>query len=62
MEIGCETCAPEIAEVFFEDCDVIRTTHVALDIQHGDRASVHDIRFENIRTPLMLGSAISPYL
>jgi len=49
MEIGAETCAPEISDVVFEDCDVVRTTHIAMDLQHGDRAAVHDIRFENIR-------------
>lgn len=52
MEIGAETCAPEIADVLFEDCDIIRTTHIAMDIQHGDRAAVHDIRFENIRVEM----------
>ena len=49
LEIGAETCAPEIADVVFEDCDIIRTCHIAMDIQHGDRAAVKDIRFENIR-------------
>lgn len=49
MEIGAETCAPEIADVAFEACDVVRTTDIAMDIQHGDRAAVHDIRFEGIR-------------
>ncbi len=49
MEIGAETCAPEIAAVAFEDCDIIRTTHIAMDIQHGDRAAIRDIRFESIR-------------
>jgi len=49
MEIGAETCAPEIANIAFEDCDIIRTTHIAMDIQHGDRAAIRDIRFENIR-------------
>lgn len=48
LEIGAETCAPEIADVSFEHCDVVRTTHIAMDIQHGDRAAVHDIRFEDI--------------
>jgi len=52
MEIGAETCAPEIADVRFEDCDIIRTTHIAMDIQHGDRAAIHDIRFENIRVEM----------
>ena len=48
-EIGAETSAPEISGIVFEDCDVIHNTHIALDIQHGDRAAVHDIRFEDIR-------------
>ena len=49
LEIGAETSAPEIADVQFHDCDIIRTTHIAMDIQCGDRAAVHDIRYENIR-------------
>jgi len=49
LEIGAETSAPEIADVRFQDCDVIRTTHIAMDIQCGDRALVHDIRYEKIR-------------
>lgn len=52
MEIGAETCAPEIANVTFEDSDIIRTTDIAMDIQHGDRAAVHDIRFQNIRVEI----------
>ena len=49
LEIGAETSAPEIADVQFQDCDIIRTTHIAMDIQCGDRALVRDIRYENIR-------------
>ncbi len=49
LEIGAETSAPEIADVVFRDIDVIRTTHIAMDIQHGDRAAVHDIRYEDVR-------------
>ena len=52
LEIGAETCAPEIAQVTFRDCDIIRTVHIAMDIQHGDRAVVRDIRFENIRVEI----------
>jgi len=52
LEIGAETCAPEIAQVAFRDCDIIRTVHIAMDIQHGDRAAVRDIRFENIRVEI----------
>lgn len=52
MELGAETCTPEIANVTFEDCDIVRTTHIAMDIQHGDRAAIHDIRFQNIRVEI----------
>jgi hypothetical protein len=52
MEIGAETCAPEIADIVFQDCDIVRTTHIAMDIQHGDRAAIHNIRFENIRVEI----------
>jgi polygalacturonase len=70
LEIGAETSAPEISDVRFQDCDIIRTTHIALDIQCGDRALVHDIRYENIRVetdevspaPRMQGNANERYV
>jgi hypothetical protein len=49
LELGAETAAPEISGVEFRDIDIIRTCNIAMDIQHGDRAAVHGIRFENIR-------------
>ncbi len=49
LEIGAETSAPEFTDIVFSDCDIIRTTHIAMDIQCGDRARVHDVRYENIR-------------
>lgn len=52
MEIGAETCAPDITDVSFLDCDVVRTTHIALDIQHGDRALIQNVRFEDIRVEM----------
>jgi hypothetical protein len=52
FEIGAETCAPEISHVIFEDCDVIHTTHISLDIQHGDRALISDILYQNIRVEI----------
>jgi len=52
MEIGAETCAPEISGSTFEDCDIVRTTHIAMDIQHGDRAAVRNVRFENVRVEI----------
>ena len=70
LEIGAETSAPEIADVRFQDCDIIRTTHIAMDIQCGDRALVHDIGYENIRVetddvcpaPRMQGSRDERYV
>ena len=49
LEIGAETNAPEFSDIVFRNIDVIRNTHIAMDIQHGDRAAVHNIRYENIR-------------
>jgi len=49
LEIGAETQADHIRKVVFEDCDIVHHVHIAMDIQNGDRADVHDIRFENIR-------------
>jgi hypothetical protein len=70
LEIGAETSAPEIADVHFKDCDIIRTTHIAMDIQCGDRALVHAIRYDNIRVetdevcpvPRMQGSRDERYV
>lgn len=70
LEIGAETSAPEIGDVQFQNCDIIRTTHIAMDIQCGDRALVHDIRYEKIRveidnvcpTPRMQGSRDERYV
>jgi len=49
LEIGAETCAPEMHDLEFIDCDVIHTVHIALDIQHGDRAAIRRVRFQDIR-------------
>jgi hypothetical protein len=52
LEIGAETCAPEITNIVFKNCDIIHTTDVALDMQHGDQALIKNIRFENIHVEL----------
>ncbi len=49
LKIGSETSAPEIADVIFEDCDVIRTMGALISIRLCSGAQVHDIRFEDIR-------------
>ncbi|MDO9154584.1 MAG: glycosyl hydrolase family 28 protein [Paludibacter sp.] len=49
LEIGAETVAPEISNIVFENCDIIRTLGLAMDITSSDNADIHDIRFEDIR-------------
>jgi hypothetical protein len=48
LEIG-RTVAPRSRHVRSGDCDIVRTDYAAMDIQHGDRAAVRNIRYENIR-------------
>jgi hypothetical protein len=52
LEIGAETVASEIRDLLFEDCDIIHTTHVAMDVQNGDRGRCHQMLFRNIRVEL----------
>lgn len=57
IKIGTETVAPRIHDIAFEDCDIIKTTHCAMSIDHKDRAAVSKVRYENIRvemSPTML--------
>jgi len=49
LEIGAETCADEYKNIIFEDCDIIHSADICLDIQNGDRAHVHNVTFQNIR-------------
>lgn len=55
LEIGFETRADEIRDVVFRDCDVIHAeperfqSGGVLTIHNGDRADIHDIRYEDIR-------------
>ena len=49
LEIGAETCADEYNNIIFEDCDIIHSVDICLDIQNGDRAYVHNVTFQNIR-------------
>jgi len=52
LELGAETCAPRFTHIRFHDCDIVRTTHIAMDIQHGDRAAISDVWFESIRVEM----------
>ncbi len=49
LEIGAETSAPAFGHIVFRNCDIIRGSAVMMDIQHGDRAEISDILFEDIR-------------
>lgn len=49
LEFGAETRAKEIFNITFRDCDLIRNSAVACDIQNVDYADIHDVLFENIR-------------
>lgn len=49
LEIGCETYAPEYRSVIYEDNDIIRPAHVAIDVQNGGSAHVHGMVFRDIR-------------
>ncbi len=49
LEVGAETSAPYMKNITFRDCDIVFGTHIMMDVQHGDRATVENVRFENIR-------------
>ena len=48
LEVGAETSAPYISEIKFKNCDIIYGCHVMLDIQHGDKAEINGVYFEDI--------------
>lgn len=49
LEIGAETRAERMHSILFRDCDIIRTTHVAMDVQNVDYGEVYNVCFEDIR-------------
>lgn len=49
LEVGAETSAPYMKNIVFKNCDIIYGCHVMLDIQHGDKAKISDVHFEDIR-------------
>lgn len=52
LEVGAETAAEEISDLVFEDCDIIHSLDVAMEVQNGDRAHCHDLLFRDIRVEL----------
>ena len=49
LEVGAETSAPYMKNITFRNCDIINGCHVMFDIQHGDKAKISDVYFEDIR-------------
>ena len=55
LEIGFETRCDEMKDIAFTNCDIIRCEYegymsgATLSIHNGDRAFIHDVKFENIR-------------
>lgn len=49
LEIGAETSAPSFCGVRFKNIDIIHGDSVMMDIQHGDRANIYDVSFDDIR-------------
>lgn len=52
LEIGAETRAREIADVVFENCNIIHVTSQVLDCCNVDYADVYNICFKNINIEL----------
>lgn len=61
LELGAETVAPAMRRIVFRDCDLIHTSMVAMDIQHGDRAEIADVLFERIRIEMDDGMPIPQF-
>lgn len=69
FEIGTETCAPYIREITFKNCDIISGCHAMMGVQHGGKAEIDDVSYEDIcveyrtkaKAPLIQESADSEY-
>ena len=48
LEIGAETYADEMKDISFKNCEVVRFTHYAVDVQSWHHARVHHIYWKNI--------------
>ncbi|MCQ6561257.1 glycosyl hydrolase family 28 protein [Paenibacillus mendelii] len=48
-EVGIETAAEEYDNITFEDCDLINNSFAAIDIQNGGYATIHNVKFTNLR-------------
>lgn len=52
LQIGVETWAKEYCNIAFKNCDIIHTSAIALAIENGNNADIHDVAFENINIEL----------
>lgn len=48
-EIGIETACRFYRDITFRNCDVLRASYAALDIENGDYAEIQNVLFEDIR-------------
>ncbi len=48
LEIGAETYADEVTDIRFKNCEVVRFTHYAVDLQSWHHARVHHLYWKNI--------------
>lgn len=62
LELGAETCADEMCDIVFRDCEVLHYSFIACDVQACGDALVHDVLFENIRVGEPLDPQCEPRL
>lgn len=52
LEIGAETCASEMYNILFENCDVIHATYDVMDCQTVNYGYIHGVKYRDIRVEL----------
>lgn len=70
LEVGAETSAPYMKNIRFRNCNIINGCHIMLDIQHGDKADIESVYFEDVhieyrartRRPMLQSSKDEVYI